>query len=137
MCVVFKHDGFKLNCPDIFLDGATLNYVDNAKYLGVIMNDKCQDDDDMQRHLRSFYARSNTVLRKFYNCTIDVKLSLFQAYCLPSYCSHLWVRFNKCTYSKVRVAFNNVYRRILGFNKFDSASHMFAINRIDNFDAFI
>ncbi len=137
MCVVFKPDKFKLICPDICLDGATVDYIENAKYLGVILNNKCRDDNDIQRHLRGFYARSNTLIRKFYNCTTEVKLTLFQSYCLPSYCSHLWVNYNNSSYSKIRIAFNNVYRRILGFSKFDSASQMYVSHNIDNFDAYM
>ena len=137
LCIVFKPDRYKLKSPDIVLDGAKLEYVENAKYLGVILNEKCQDDNDIQRHIRSLYARANTVIRKFYNCTVDVKLSLFKSYCLPSYCSHLWVRYNKYSYSKLRIAFNNVYRRLLGFRKCDSASQMYVSHNIDNFDAFM
>ena len=62
---------------------------------------------------------------------------LFQAYCLPSYCSHSWARFNKYSYSKLNVAFNNVYRHILGYKKYESASHMFITSHVDNFDAFM
>ena len=123
-----------LACPDIFIDGSPLTMVENAKYLGVTLNDRCRDDNDIRRHLRSFYMRANTVIRKFNNCTLDIKLMLFRSYCLPSYCSHLWHRYNKCLYTKVRVAFNNGYRRILGFSKRDSASFMFATCRVDNFD---
>ena len=36
MCVVLKLDQFKLT---------TLDYVDNVKYIGVILNNKCDDDD--------------------------------------------------------------------------------------------
>ena len=137
MCVVFKPDGYKLNCPDIFLNYTKLNYVDNSKYLGVILNHMCKDDNDIQRHLRGLYARTNTLIRKFHKCTTDVKLTLFQAYCLPCYCSHLWARLNKYSYSKLNVAFNNVYRRILGYKKYESASHMFVTSHVDNFDAFM
>ncbi len=86
-------------------------------------------------HLRSFYARSNTILRKFHYCSIDVKLLLLQAYCLPSYCSHHWIRYKKSTYTKLRVAYNKVYRRILGYTRRDSASEMFVSNSLQNFDA--
>ncbi len=135
MCMVFKPARYKLKCPDMNLNGVKLSYVENAKYLGVILNDKCNDNDDLQRHLRSFYARSNTLLRKFHHCSTQIKLSLFQTYCVPSYCSHLWYSYRKCTYSKIRIAFNNVYRRILGLCRRDSASQMYAFNNIDNFDA--
>ena len=108
-CVVFKPDKFKLSSPEIVLDGSSLNYVDDIKYLGVVLNSLCRDDSDMKRHLRSFYAKSYTIIRKFHNCSIDVKLTLFRAYCLPSYCCHLWFRYKNSTFNKVRVAFNNAY----------------------------
>ena len=94
-----------------------------------------KDDEDMLRHLRSFYARSNSILRKFHNCSVDVKLYLFHAYCCTIYCSQLWVNFKKSTYAKLKVAYNNMHRRILGYNRWDSASNMFVSNAIDNFDA--
>ena len=43
-------------------------------------------------------------------------------------------KFKKSTYAKLKVAFNNMHRRILGYNKWDSASKMFVSNAIDNFD---
>ncbi len=130
-CMIFKPHRYQLSCPDIYMNGNTLKYVEHTKYLGVVMTSNCKDDDDMMRHLR---CRSNTILRKFYRCSVDVKLALFQAYCVPTYCSHLWVSYNKSTYNKLRVAFNNVYRRILGYTRRDSASNMFVSNRLDNFD---
>ena len=41
------------------------------------------------------------------------------------------------TFNKVRVAFNNAYRQLLGYTRFDSASHMFVSNYIDNFETCI
>ena len=93
--------------------------------------------NDIRSHLRSFHMRTNTVIRKFCNCTPDMNLMLFRSYYLPSYCSHLWYRYNKCLYTKVRVTFNNGYRRILCFSKRDSASFMFATCYIDNYDCFM
>ena len=54
--------------------------------------------------------------------------------CAP-YCSQLWVNHTKCSYNKLRVAYNNAYRRVLGYVKSDSASNMFVNNQVDNFDA--
>ena len=126
-----------LQCPEIKLDGLVMEYCDSGKYLGVMLNVNCKDDDDIKKHLRYFYARSNTILRKFYNCSVDIKVSLFQCFCLPSYCVHLWFRFSKAIYRKLCVAFNNVYRRILGFRSYDSASYMYANCHVDNFDTFV
>ena len=137
MCMVFKPPCYSCKCPPMYLGNDTLNYVDRAKYLGVLITANFKDDDDMMKHLRAFYIRSNTLIRKFYHCSIDIKLLLFRSYCTPSYRSHLWVNFNKATYNKLRVDYNNVYRRILGYSRRDSASNMSITNRIDNFDTLI
>ena len=70
------------------------------KILVVLITANFKDDDDMKKHLRAFYIRSNTLIRKFYH-SIDIKLILFRSYCTPSYCSHLWVNFNKATYTDI------------------------------------
>ena len=104
-----------------------LAYVKEAKYLGVIICNDLKDDGDILRHLRNFYARSNSIIRKF----------LFHAYCCTTYCCQLWVNFNKGSYLKAKVAYNNMHRRILGYSRRDSASGMFANNAIDTFDALL
>ena len=134
-CLVVKPTRFQLKCPDVYINHNKLDYVVKVKYLGVVICDDMKDDEDMLRHLRSFYARSNSILRKFHNCSVDVKLYLFHAYCCTIYCSLLWVNFKKSTYAKLKVAYNNMHRRILGYNRWDSASNMFVSNAIDNFDA--
>ena len=42
----------------------------------IICND-LKDDGDILRHLRNFYARSNSIILKFHHCSIGVKLRLF------------------------------------------------------------
>ena len=53
------------------------------------------------------------------------------------YCSQQWVNFNKGTYLKAKAAYNNMHRRILGYNRWDSASSMFVNNATDTFDALL
>ena len=64
----------------------------------------------------------------------NFSFELFHAYCCTIYCSQLWVNFSKSTYLKLKVAYNNMHRQILGYNSWDSASCMFVSNSIDNFD---
>ena len=66
------------------------------------------------RHMRSLYAKSKKVIRMFNHCTVDVKLLLIKSYCTSFYCGYLWSDYKAKTFSKLRVAFNNVYRRVLG-----------------------
>ena len=51
------------------------------------------------------------------------------------YCPQLWVNYTKAMYSKLKIAYNNIFRRLLGYSKRDSASFMFASHNINNFDA--
>ncbi len=37
--------------------------------------------------------------------------------------------------TKLRIACNNVYRKVLGYRRRDSASTMFVVNNIDTFEA--
>ena len=137
LCMVFKPRGFNQKCPDIYMNVNKLAYVKEAKYLGVIICNDLKDDGDILRHLRNMYARSNSIIRKCHHCSVGVKLSLFHAYSCTTYCCQLWVNFNKGSYLKVKVAYNNMHRRILGYNRRDSASSMFANNAIDTFDALL
>ena len=110
--------------PLMYLNGVALEYVDRVIYLGMMLSQGMKDDADMNRHLRSFYARTNVIVRKFHHCSASIKVNLIKTYWAP-YCSQLWVNHTKCPYNKLRVAYNNAYRRVLGYAKSDSASNMF------------
>ena len=45
--------------------------------------------------------------------------------------------YKSTTFRKVRVAFNNVYRRVLGLPKWSSSSEIYAIHNIENFEAIL
>ncbi len=55
--------------------------VNKIKYLGHIIRDDLNDDDDMQRQCCKLYRQANMLACKFYMCTVDVKIALFRAYC--------------------------------------------------------
>ena len=73
----------------------------------------------------------------FHYCTVDVKLLLIKSYCVSFYCGYLWSDYKASTFSKLRVAFNNVYRRVLGLPPWSSASEMYATHNIDYFEALL
>ena len=50
------------------------------------------------------------------------------------YCPYLWNDYKKSTFNKVHVAFNNAYRKIFGLPKRSSASTMYEIHSICNFE---
>ena len=66
-----------------------------------------------------------------------LKLELFKSYCTSFYCCYLWTAYKKSTFDRLRVAFNNAYRRVLSQPWRCSASAMYANCGINNFDATI
>ena len=91
----------------------------------------------MLRQLRPLYACFNKVIRMFNHCTVDVKLLLVKSYCTSFYCGYLWSDYKSMTFSKIRVAFNNVYRTVLGLPKWSSVTEMYATHNIENFEALL
>ena len=83
VCMVVKPRGRNVSTPLMFLNGDALEYVDSVKYLGVLLSHDMKDDADMSRHLRSFYARSNVIFRKFHHCSASIKVNLIKTYCAP------------------------------------------------------
>ena len=137
VCVVFKSKSNKLYCLTVSLDCDILEYTAYTKYLGFTFSMNVQDDDDMLRQMRTLYIRSNKLLRTFYHCSIDVKLELFRSF-IPHFTVVIYgLHTKKSTFNKLRVAFNNAYRRVLGLPWRSSASAMYANFGIQNFEAVI
>ena len=63
----------------------------------------------------NLYIRSNKLFRTFHYCSTDVKIALFKSYCASTsfYSCYLWIAYKKLTFDRLRVAFNNAYRRVL------------------------
>ena len=136
-CMVFKPRLYKLSSPSLYMSTEKLEYTNSTKYLGFTFSSDKKDDKDMLRQLRILYTKSNRILRLFNCCSIDVKLALFRSYCACFYCPYLWTHYKKSTHSKLRVAFNNVYRRILKLPPRSSASTMYTVNHIDSFEVLV
>ena len=112
-----------------------LVYVDSIKYLEFTFSRNHKDGDDMLRQMRTLYARSNRIIRIFHYCITKVLIELGRSFCGLFYCSYLWSQYNKSSFSKIRVAYNNLYRKILHIPPRSSVSKMFVENNILNFEA--
>ena len=87
--MVFRSKTMKdLVLPDLNMYGEKIQEVTKTK-CNIITND-LTDDADIDRQVKKLYAQGNSILRKFYMCSWDVKLTLFQAYCSPLYTAQLW-----------------------------------------------
>lgn len=133
-CMCIRPKSFKnLYFPNIYLNGATVKVVDNEKYLGAFIVDDLSDDVDMCRQRKSIYAHGNVLLRNFRNCSNDIKSTLFRTFCTGFYCSSLWGSYKAKTFSKVKVAYNNVFRHLLSIDKSCSVSKAMIDCKVDPF----
>ena len=119
----------------LYLNGSLMKTAVSYTYLGHIINNNLNDNKDIERQLRNFYGKSNMLLRTFGSCSYAVKLQLSMSYCGSMYTAFLWCDFTQRKYRQLEVAYNNVFRRFLGYDKYCSASSMFVENRTDGFDA--
>ena len=87
--------------------------------------------------MRMLYCRSNRLVRLFNKCSKPAFLALCRSFCTAFYCPYLWTQYKKTTFSKIRVAYNNVYWKILRVSIRASASGIVVYNDIPNFEAFL
>ncbi len=110
-----------------------IKVVSKEEYLGVFLTDDCSDDEDVTRQMRSIYARGNALIRNFKHCSDEVKSLLFKTYCTGFYCSPLWSSYKGKTYTKIKVAYNNIFRIFMGLHGQISISKTMIDANIDPF----
>ena len=132
MCIESKHNNSK-HIPSVSLKSVPLFKADSYKYLGFTITKNYSDSVDIKKQMRNVYARANMLNAKFFNSSNDVKSMLFQAYCTNIYCTHLWWNYTCDVYKKFVVAYNNCFRRLLGYKLSCSASNMFLCNNVLHF----
>ena len=116
MC--FKPKNLSKMCvPTFTLDGKDIDYVDKQKYLGVVLEEKLCDNNDMNRQMKSIYGRGNMLIKKFSICSTDVKAKLFKSYCNSLYCGSLWSNFNQLSFNKLQTSYNNVFRHLFKLDR--------------------
>ena len=98
-----------------------------VKYLGHYVNDDLTDDADISRQIRKQYVQANILLRKFYMCSLDVKLSLFRTYYSPMYTAQLWWSFKKWTITKLHTVYHNTFKLLACVSKYESTRMMCAV----------
>ena len=69
----------------------------------------------------------------FGSCSVAVKRQLFMAYCGSFYTSNLWCNYTQQQINKLKVAYNNIFRKLMYYDRYCSASDMFVTNRVSNY----
>ena len=123
----------KCDTADLFLSSKAIDFVQETKYLGVMLNSQLKTSTDFSRQTRKFYAQANMLLRNFRYCSVDVKCMLFRSYCTNMYCCPLWFNSTSSSIKKLKASYNGVLRRLLLIVKPYSASEMFVTHNIPSF----
>ena len=114
-CIAFIPKLYKLTLPSLHTNSLLISYTDSIKYLGYMFSSNNSDDNEMLRQMRLLYCRSNRLFRMFNKCSKYVLIELCRSFCTTFYCPYFWTAYKKTTFSKIRVAYNNVYRKLLVF----------------------
>ena len=123
----------KCDITDLFLYSKAIDFVQETKYLGIMLNSQLKMSIDVSRQTRKFYARANMLLRNFRYCSVDVKCMLFRSHCTNLYCCPLWFNSTSSNIKKFKASYNGVLRRLLLIVKPYSASKMFITHNIPSF----
>ena len=107
----------KFKIPDFKLNESVIPIVKNEKYLGHFLSDTGSDSLDIDRQRKKLFIQGNSLVRKFYMCTIDVKLKLFQSFCSPMYTAQLWSNYSNCDITSLYRAYHNTLKILLGVSK--------------------
>ena len=119
----FKSDSIaKFKVPDFILNGETIELVTEFKYLGHILTSNMKDDKDIERQRRKLFIQGNTLIRKFYMCTFEVKIELFRSYCSAMYTPHLWTKYSVTAIRKLYTAYHNSLKILIGVSKREETS---------------
>ena len=125
------------NEPLIVLSGIRLHYVSSYKYLGVTICSNMNDDTEIKRQCRNIYGRGNMIIRNFKHCAEYVKCQLFQSFCTSFYCAPLWTVFSNESVRRIKVAYNRVFRILIGLEHRTSMSEAFICRNLNPFSVVI
>ena len=137
MYIVGKGQRWNSDEPALFLGKDRLSMVSEYCYLGHIICNNLKDNSDIDKQIRSLYCRANSLKRKFKHCSEAVLCLLFKTFCSTIYCSGLWCAYTNVSWNRIRTAYNNSFRIMLGLPKYCSATDMFVSRNVDTFDAYI
>merc|ERR1711984_67760 len=87
--------------PNFKINDEIIQVFNKYTYLGHIITDTLSDDLDIYRQRKKIFSQSNSLLRKFFMCTIEVKSTLFRSYCSYFYTEQLWTNYSQTDINKL------------------------------------
>ena len=128
-----KHILYKF-IPRFYLQDDLLEFVTVYKYLGVLINNRMSDDDELRARMRGIYSTGNMVIRKFGKCSLNCKILMFKTFLSQLYACSLWSSYKVASYYRVKVAHNDVFRTLINVPRYESASTQFVAHGVPNLD---
>jgi len=106
VCMTFKGKSAKSTAIALLkLSGKYVKFVDQHKYLGIVLDTELSDDKDIQRQLRCQYCAANKLRASYSRCSNAVENVLFRSFCTPMYASQLWCNLRKSCIQRLRVGY--------------------------------
>ena len=96
------------NFPLFKIGSSSIQYITQFKYLGHVISNSVNDDEDIQREIRNMFIRTNILVRRFSMCSLSVKTVLFKSYCICMYDVALWRFFKKGTMDRFHSCYNKM-----------------------------
>jgi len=97
-------------CYCLTVYNVRVQFFDQVKYLGVLLNASLKDDADIKRQVKSPYCAANKLRGTFDQCSSVVKSTLFRAYSMPIYSCQWWSKYTQTSMKHVRAASNKAFR---------------------------
>ena len=109
VCMFFKSSVNKhFDYANVYLSGNHIDFVQEVKYLGVLLSSSMKTSIDVSHQTRKFYAQANMLLRNFRYCGREVKFMLFKSFCTNMYCCPLWFNSTSSSIKKLKSSYNSV-----------------------------
>jgi len=141
--------GIKFNCkksacmligPDklgriepMIISGSQVQWVDKIKYLGITLSSAKRLTVDYKEIRRKFFVCVNTIFSKCKYTSDIVKLELLESQCLPILLYSIeCLNLNDVQLREINSWWNSVYRKIFGYNKWESVKEIICLfGRLD------
>jgi len=109
------------NINPLNLGSQSLVWVDRLKYLGVFFVSSKELKVDISVCIRKCYASANAIFKQSTHVSEEVKLRLIESFVLPilTYAIEA-LNLTKTQCQQLNVCWNNMFRKIFHFNKWDS-----------------
>lgn len=112
--------------PTIVLNNETIEFIDHATSLGVIIDEKFSFDKFILNQCGKIIAVLRTLNKSSSSFNVETKLKLFKSLIFPYFvaCDYLLFDVSSFALSRLRIALNSCVRFVFNLNRFSRVSHL-------------